>query len=216
MNDFDSEEVKRAFYPLDDFPEFKALTDHYAVIAKELENNIFWMSWGSDSYDPKGHCKFLDGAWTVCPVYFGDYSPDLIKIPGVSAPDLEKFVLELPMHFPETQKLLGNISGINFAAFSRLNPRSKLARHQHNNPLSLIFHMGLKIPAGKTCGLTVNDETHIWMKPGDAVIFDDTLLHSAWNDSDEERTILYIDFPRQKLTPEDRMMRLLRLMGGNP
>jgi hypothetical protein len=35
---------------------------------------------------------------------------------------------------------------------------------------------------------------HHWRKAGEVIVFDDTYPHSAWNDSDSERIILYIDF----------------------
>lgn len=182
------------FFPLDAYSDIKWLASQYTIILDELRKNNFWMKWGSDAYDPTGHCKFLKGDWTVCPIYFGNYDPHSIHIPGADSFDLEELIASLPQRFPETTKLLQKIPSLNFSAFSRLHPKSKLAPHKHKNPYSLIFHLGLVIPAGGTCGLRVNDIDHIWRKPGDAIIFNDNLEHSAWNDSDEERIILYVDF----------------------
>lgn len=184
----------KAIYPLPEFPDFQKLSIEYAVIVEELKKNDFWMNWGSDSYDPKGHCQFLKGDWTVCPVYFGNYDYRSMKLPGVHGFDIDQLMQSLPERFPKTIEILKGIKSINFAAFSRLHPKSSLAPHKHENPYSLIFHLGLLIPPGNTCGLKVGDETHLWTKPGDAVIFDDTFEHSAWNHSDEERIVLYVDF----------------------
>lgn len=184
----------RAIYPLEEFPDFLKLSHQSSLIIEELEKNTFWMQWGSDKYDPKGHCQFLKGDWTVCPVYFGNYSYQSMKLPGEQSFDIEKLAKSLPERFPKTIELLKDIKSINFAAFSRLHPQSSLAPHAHNNPYSLIFHMGLIIPKGQTCGLKVGEETHLWTKAGDAVIFDDTYEHSAWNHSEEERIVLYVDF----------------------
>jgi len=183
-----------AIHKLDDFPDYKWLTQQYTVILDELKKNSFWMNWGSDSYDPIGHCKFLRGSWTVCPVYFGNYNPYMMKIPGSIDFDLDELIKSLPLKFPETIKLLRNIKSLNFSAFSRLHPHSKLEPHKHTNPNALIFHLGLVIPPGNTCGLEVNGQIHTWTKPGDAVIFNDNFEHRAWNNSDEERIILYVDF----------------------
>lgn len=183
-----------AFFPLADFPDFQNLANQYAIILDELLKNSFWMKWGSDNYDPSGHCNFLTGDWTVCPIYFGNYAPNSIKLGAKNEIDMEQLLKQLPEKFPETIQLLKAIKSINFAAFSRLHPKSKLAPHKHTTTSSLIFHLGLIIPKGNTCGLKVNELSHIWSKPGDAVIFDDTFEHSAWNDSDEERIVLYIDF----------------------
>jgi hypothetical protein len=184
----------KAIYPLEDFPDFKRLAGEFAVIIEELNKNTFWMKWGSDTYNPSGHCQFLSGDWTVCPVYFGNYSYRSIHVPGKQDFDIDQLAQSLPLRFSKTIELLKEIKSINFAAFSRLHPQSSLAPHKHNNPYSLIFHLGLIIPPGNTCGLKVGDETHLWTKPGDALIFDDTNEHSAWNHSDEERVVLYIDF----------------------
>jgi hypothetical protein len=189
---------QRAFYDIDEFPEFLCLSGQYAMILEELKQNDYWMNWGSDDYDPSGHCQFLEGNWTVCPVYFGHFSPLTLIVPGVDYCDMAKLADSLPSKFPKTTEMLGKIHSINFAAFSRLHPKSSLAPHSHKNPWSLIFHLGLIIPAGKSCGISVNNEIRHWTKSGDAIIFDDTLVHSAWNQSDEERTILYIDFRKSE------------------
>ncbi len=194
MDDADLQGVKRAFYDVNKFPPFSQLAKQYAVIVQELKNNDFWMTWGSDAYDPSGHCKFLEGDWTVCPVYFGNINPRMLVVPGMDGLAIGELAKSLPAKFPATTKLLKDINSINFAAFSRLHPKSRLAPHAHKNPFSLIFHLGLIIPQGNSCGISVDNEVHLWKNPGDAIIFDDTLQHSAWNDSEEERIILYIDF----------------------
>ncbi|MBA2369571.1 MAG: aspartyl/asparaginyl beta-hydroxylase domain-containing protein [Candidatus Protochlamydia sp.] len=197
MNIFDTgnEELK-PFYTLEEFPKFKWLVSQYPIILNELNKNTFWMKWGSDSADPSGHCMFLSGDWTVCPVYFGKYEPQMMRVPGVKPDDLEKMVQYLPQLFPNITELLKNIDNINFSAFSRLHSKSTLAPHKHTNPESLIFHLGLIIPPENSCGLKVADKTHTWSKPGDAVIFNDNFQHSAWNHSEQERIILYVDFKR--------------------
>jgi hypothetical protein len=184
----------KAFYSLSEFPEFLHLASQFQVIVEELKQNQTWINWGSDDYDPSGHCKFLTGNWTICPVYFGKYNPQMLQVPGMEPSKVQELIQSLPERFPKTTNLLKEIKSLNFSAFSRLHPQSNLAPHSHDNPFSLIFHLGLIIPEGNTCGLCVDGKNHIWTKPGDAVIFDDTLEHSAWNNSNEERIVLYIDF----------------------
>jgi aspartyl/asparaginyl beta-hydroxylase (cupin superfamily) len=86
------------------------------------------------------------------------------------------------------------IPSVNYAAFSKLAPHSRLASHRHSSPTSLIMHMGLQVPDG--CGISVDVDEHDWQQPGDMIIFDDNQEHSAWNDSDEDRILLYVDFER--------------------
>jgi len=187
-----------SFYNLKDFPELQALQNHFLVIQEEVKSNSFWMEWGSDNYDPMGHCKFLTGDWTVCPLHFGRYLPQNMNVPGMDLKQIKQILSDVEDRFPNTIRLLRGVRALNFSAFSRLHPKSKLAPHRHNNPRSLIFHMGIIIPSGSSCGLCVNGETHLWSQAGDAVIFDDNLEHSAWNYSDQERIVLYIDFVRPR------------------
>ncbi len=195
MNESDR---NKPFYPIHLFPEFSELIKNYHTVLEELEQNKTWLNWGSDAYDPMGHCKFLTGDWTICPLYFGKVRGYEMNVPGMSGTQLLDLTASLPKRFPKSTELLKPIKNINFAAFSRLHPKSKLAPHKHDNPDNLILHMGLVIPPGETCGLKVGDITHFWHKPGEAVVFNDTFEHSAWNDSDQERIILYIDFVRHR------------------
>ena len=85
---------------------------------------------------------------------------------------------------------------INFVGISKMPSGSMLAPHRHFNPNSLVMHVALEVPP-EGSGIMVEDETFIWSKPGQYVIFDDSLNHSAWNHGDGERTILHVDFERK-------------------
>ena len=52
------------------------------------------------------------------------------------------------------------------------------------------MHLPLIIPPG--CGLRVGAEQREW-HPGKAFVFDDTIEHEAWNDSDVPRAVLIFD-----------------------
>ncbi|WP_068469260.1 aspartyl/asparaginyl beta-hydroxylase domain-containing protein [Candidatus Protochlamydia phocaeensis] len=186
-----------AFYNVADFYDMKEIQQNYLIIQKELSQNKIWLHWGSDDYDQSGHCKFLDGDWTVCPLYFGNYPSEGMEVKAQLTNEQRKELMaSLPERFPASTELLKHFPRINFAGFSRLHPKSTLAPHRHYNPTSLIFHLGLIIPPGETCGIKVGEQTHIWREAGEAIIFNDNLIHSAWNNSDQERIILYIDFLR--------------------
>jgi aspartyl/asparaginyl beta-hydroxylase (cupin superfamily) len=51
--------------------------------------------------------------------------------------------------------------------------------------------------------LRVGGETHVW-KPGELVLFDDTILHEAWNYSDRLRVVLIFDVWHPMLTLLER------------
>ena len=181
-------------FSLTDYPEFQILQDHCEVIEEELANAPMWFVWDSDAYDRKGNCIFLRGDWTVCPVYFGNVSLcEVVTLADEALKsELGAMCHALPELMPRTTELLSQIPSVNYAAFSRLGPRSSLATHKHKSPCSLILHMGLRIP--RHCGLTVAGESHTWQERGDVVIFDGNFPHSAWNFSDAERVVLYVDF----------------------
>jgi aspartyl/asparaginyl beta-hydroxylase (cupin superfamily) len=59
------------------------------------------------------------------------------------------------------------------------------------------------IPSG--CRFRVGSETRPWA-PGTAWVFDDTIEHEAWNDSDEERAILIFDVWNPFMTEAERAL----------
>jgi len=59
--------------------------------------------------------------------------------------------------------------------------------------------------------LQCGPEIHHWEKKGDVLVFDDTFTHSAWNESSEERIILYVDFK----IPDDVLPNLPDHQYGN-
>lgn len=186
------------FQDYKEFPDLKRIRDRYSDIVEELKGNKLWLNWGSDAYDPAGHCKFLSGQWNVCPVYFGRYAGMNMNLGDVSEENAREILKSLPERFPQTIELLKPFADLNFAGFSRLHPQSILNPHKHFNPFSWICHIGLIIPPGNSCGLKVAGQTFTWTKPGDIIVFNDNLEHSAWNHSDEDRIVLYIDFQRAK------------------
>jgi len=109
---------------------------------------------------------------------------------------------------PKTKALLEQLQGIRVAGFSRIQPKSGIDTHKGFTGKrygSLAWHLGLVIPPNDTAWLTCGEHSHIWRKPGEVIVFDDTWAHSAWNASDQERIILYIDFqiPKDNVILED-------------
>lgn len=76
------------------------------------------------------------------------------------------------------------------AVFSILDARTRIPPHVGVNNARLIVHLPLIVPPG--CGFRVGAETRGWT-PGEAFVFDDTIEHEAWNDSDQPRAILILD-----------------------
>lgn len=78
------------------------------------------------------------------------------------------------------------------AGFSMLMPKTHIARHVGFQGPFLRYHLGLKVPEGD-CALDTSEGLMKW-KEGEAFVFDDRQEHEAWNNTDEDRVILLIDF----------------------
>ena len=87
------------------------------------------------------------------------------------------------------------------AYFSVLKPRTRLPPHTGTTNTRSIVHLPLVIPAG--CGFRVGADTRYWKK-GEAWVFDDSVEHEAWNDSDEIRIILIFDIWNPFLSTAER------------
>lgn len=102
--------------------------------------------------------------------------------------------------------------------FSVLRPGARIPPHTGHNNARLICHLPLIVPEG--CGLRVGNETRPWIA-GQTLIFDDSIEHEAWNDSQELRAVLLFDIWRPELTLEERALVAATLMavnayGGSP
>ncbi len=89
------------------------------------------------------------------------------------------------------------------AFFSLLEPHTRIPPHTGTTNIRLTVHIPLIVPAG--CGLRVGTQTRTW-EPGTALIFDDTIEHEAWNDSDAERVVLIFDIWNPLLTPAEQAL----------
>ena len=76
------------------------------------------------------------------------------------------------------------------AMFSLLAPRTRIPPHTGVANTRLVCHLPLVVPPG--CGFRVGGTTVEWT-PGQAFVFDDTIEHEAWNDSDQLRVVLIFD-----------------------
>lgn len=87
------------------------------------------------------------------------------------------------------------------AYFSVLKPRTRLPAHTGTTNTRSIVHLPLVIPEG--CGFRVGSQVRTWQK-GKAWVFDDTIDHEAWNDSDQIRIVLIFDIWSPLLTAAER------------
>lgn len=85
--------------------------------------------------------------------------------------------------------------------FSRLAGGATIPPHHGAINARLICHLPLIVPPG--CGFRVGGEMREW-EVGKLLVFDDSVLHEAWNNSDEDRIILIFDCWRPEVPAEDR------------
>jgi aspartate beta-hydroxylase len=87
------------------------------------------------------------------------------------------------------------------AFFSILEARTRIPAHTGVTNTRLTVHLPLIVPPD--CGFRVGSETRAWL-PGEAWVFDDTIEHEAWNDSDTPRAVLIFDIWNPLLSPAER------------
>lgn len=93
------------------------------------------------------------------------------------------------------------------AMFSLLKPRTRIPPHVGVSNARLVTHLPLIVPPH--CGFRVGNTTRPW-EFGKAWVFDDTIEHEAWNDSEQLRVVLIFDIWHPDLTePERRMISAL-------
>jgi hypothetical protein len=85
--------------------------------------------------------------------------------------------------------------------FSLLRPGARIPPHHGVLNSRLICHLPLIVP--DRCGFRVGNETRAW-EEGKLLVFDDSMEHEAWNDSDRDRVVLIFDVWRPELGEADR------------
>ncbi len=89
------------------------------------------------------------------------------------------------------------------AFFSILDAKTRIPGHTGITNTRLTVHLPLVVPPD--CGFRVGGTTREWV-PGQAWVFDDTIEHEAWNESDTPRAILIFDIWNPLLTEAERDM----------
>jgi ornithine lipid ester-linked acyl 2-hydroxylase len=115
---------------------------------------------------------------------------------------------------PETTRLLRQVPGVTTAFFSILGPHQHIRAHWGYYKGFLRYHLGLVVPddnRDERCWLRVNDDRRAYDKrirrvieqtpkyywhEGEGIVFDDTYLHDASNESDAPRAVLFLDLRR--------------------
>jgi beta-hydroxylase len=96
---------------------------------------------------------------------------------------------------PYTTGLLQSIPSVKAAMFAQLPPGASLVRHRDPYAGSVRYHLGLVTPADPKCYIDVDGQQYYW-RDGEEVIFDETYIHYAKNDTNVSRIVLFCDIER--------------------
>jgi len=163
------------------FPWVTMLEDSFSLIQAEFEALL-------DSTDfSRVHDSFTStGEWAAAYLWvFGEQVEDTCR------------------SCPRTTQLLSSIPGVaqfGTTLFSALGHHSHIAPHYGYTNAKLRCQLPLRVPQG--CRLKVGDR-EVEQREGRCILFDDSFLHSAWNDSPEPRFVLLFDFFHPDLTPDE-------------
>ncbi len=97
---------------------------------------------------------------------------------------------------PRTMEALQQIPRLTTAFFSILAPGKHIPRHRGVTKGLVRCHLALKVPHERQrCVIEVDHVRCTWQE-GELLFFDDTYPHEVWNQTPEERVVLFIDFER--------------------
>ena len=161
------------------FPELKIVADKWQMIRDEaLKLNDKEAIKASDDLDDLGFNSFFKTGWKR--FYLKWYGASL------------KSAVTL---CPQTVALLESIPAVKGAMFAMLPPAAKLVKHRDPYAGSLRYHLGLVTPNSEDCCIYVDGQKY-WWKDGEAVMFDETYIHHAENNTDTNRIVLFLDIKR--------------------
>lgn len=169
----------RPYLEVEHFPELAPLRENWESIRDEatklLDEGQIGVATGNNDV---GFNSFLRRGWKRFYIkWYGDPLPSAQQL------------------CPKTTALLNAIPSVNAAMFTLLPPGSKLNPHRDPFAGSLRYHLGLITPNTENCHILVDGVTYHW-RDGEAVMFDETFIHQATNDTDKTRLILFCDIER--------------------
>ena len=168
-------------------PDLKILRDHWQVLREEAvalfeQGNIR----PADGTNDLAFNSFFRKGWTRFYLkWYANYLPSALKFA------------------PKTVEILRQTKSVKAAMFVVLAPHSELGPHRDPFAGSLRYHLGLVTPNSDACRIYVDGNMYSW-RDGQDVLFDETYIHWAHNDTDQHRIILFADVERPLKDPVSR------------
>jgi beta-hydroxylase len=94
-----------------------------------------------------------------------------------------------------TTRLLQEMPTVRAAMFAQLPPGASLVRHRDPYAGSIRYHLGLVTASSPNCYIEVDGEKYYW-RDGEEVMFDETYIHYAKNETEISRIVLFCDIER--------------------
>ncbi len=166
------------------FPEMKIFKDNWQTIRDEALNAAqAGQVKKSEKLDDLAFNSFFRTGWKRFYLkWYQDYLP--------SAQEL----------CPKTIELLKQAPSVKAAMFTLLPPDATLVRHRDPYAGSIRYHLGLITPNSDDCFIRVDGEDYSW-RDGEEVFFDETFIHHAENNTNEDRLIFFCDVERPLNNP---------------
>ncbi|HEN3647993.1 TPA: lipid A hydroxylase LpxO, partial [Yersinia enterocolitica] len=161
------------------FPELGVLRDNWLKIREEGKALMEAQQIkASDKYNDAGFNSFFKTGWKRFYLkWYEDSHPSAMTL------------------CPHTTTLLKGLPSVKAAMFAELPDDSRLPRHRDPYAGSLRYHLGLITPNDDRCFIDVDGTTYSW-RDGEGVLFDETYIHYAENQSGQDRLILFCDIER--------------------
>jgi beta-hydroxylase len=175
---------EKYFLTIEDFPQFKILEDNYQELLEELLSVVnehsrkIFEPWIEKNLYQESN----ENGWDIAPLMIGGTK-----------------IEERINKFPKLFSLINNIKGVTSVSYSLLKPGTHIVPHKGYDDYSqkiLRFHMGMIVPKGDIA-IRVEKDFMKWAE-GKSFIFDDYMVHEAWNFTNENRIVLIIDFLKEK------------------
>ena len=169
----------RPILDLADFPHLKPLLDNWQIIRDEaMQLQEQGAVRASDKHDDIGFNSFFRTGWKRLYVkWYDDPLPSARR------------------SCPRTVALVNSIPSIKGAMFASLPPGATLVAHRDPFAGSIRFHLGLMTPNDDRCRIYIDGKPYSW-RDGEGIVFDETFIHKAYNETDKQRIILFCDVER--------------------
>lgn len=169
----------RPILDVSDFPELATLRQHWRTIRDEglqlLDGGHVRAATG---HNDLGFNSFFKRGWKRFYLkWYGDALPSAQAL------------------CPQTVALVDALPHVNAAMFALLPPGGTLGRHRDPFAGSLRYHLGLATPNSDACRIYIDGQAYSW-RDGEDLLFDETYVHYAANETEQPRLILFCDVER--------------------